>query len=363
MGRRRLASPSLQVLQLGLGVVVALAGSAGRAAADPVPVKSGKVVLSLTGLAVDLPADKRKNATWMVSGSWSLTDGGKAFDGRDVVDLKVGDKLVAGNWVHIGYFNAGDCASVVMQLDVPDRWTGEKDLWGQHFQVAGGTWDFENDLGKKPALALCLAGADGSSLLLYHFFLEAKPPAGKAGLVAIAKDKFLERVTKAWKAGAYGVAQPATRPEIKQRGDLAAARTVTLVESKLEVALPADGFVWLVRPGATGGSDFLDRMAPSLPDLSLEVARVPGQTCEAIMTSMADGVGVAAEPPPTNVPFGWTAYPTLQLEKTRERVICKDAGSAALVIGLLATPSTTADARDFGPMADIVKALAAATVK
>lgn len=359
MLRRHLA----RAVWIGLAFGLVLAGPARTAAADPIPVKSGKVVLPLTGLAVDLPADKRKNATWMLSGSWSLTDGGAAFDGRDVVDLKVGDKLVAGNWVHIGYFNAGDCAAVVKELDVPDRWTGEKTLWGMKFQVAGGTWDFENDLGKKPAIALCVANADGGSLLLYHFFLEDKAPVGKAGLAPIVRDKFLERVAKAWKAGSYGAAQPATRPEIKQRGDLTAARTVTLPQSKLEVTLPVDGFVWIVRPGAVDGSDFLDRMAPSLPDISLEIGRVPGQPCAAIMKAMAEGVGLAAEPPPTNVPFGWTAYPTLQLEKTRERVICKDVGGAALVVGLLATPSTTASARDFGPMADVIRALADATVK
>ena len=196
MLRRHLA----RAVWIGLALGLALAGPVRHAPADPLPVKSGKVVLPLTGLAVDLPADKRKNATWMLSGSWSLTDGGAAFDGRDVVDLKVGDKLVAGNWVHIGYFNAGDCAAVVKALDVPDRWTGEKTLWGLKFQVAGGTWDFENNLGKKPAIALCVANAAGGSLLLYHFFLEDKAPVGKAGLAPLARDKFLERVAKAWKS-------------------------------------------------------------------------------------------------------------------------------------------------------------------
>ena len=89
---------------LGLGLL------ASPLAADPLPVRSGKVVLPITGLAVDLPKDARKTATWALSGSWSLSNGGASFDGRDVIDQKVGDKLVAGNWVHVGYFDAGECA-------------------------------------------------------------------------------------------------------------------------------------------------------------------------------------------------------------------------------------------------------------
>ncbi len=92
---------------------------------------------------------------WALSGSWSLTEGGESFDARDVVDQKVDGKLVSGTWVHIGYFNAGDCAAVVQQLEVPDRWTAERDLWGHHWNMASGTWDFHNDLGKAPVIAMC----------------------------------------------------------------------------------------------------------------------------------------------------------------------------------------------------------------
>ncbi len=339
---------------LGLGLL------ARPLAAEPLPVRSGKVVLPITGLAVDLPKDARKNATWALSGSWSLSNGGAAFDGRDVIDLKVGDKLVAGNWVHVGYFDAGECAKVVQELDVPDRWTAQQKLWGQDFQVAGGTWDFENDLGKRPAIALCAAGAGGSSLLLYHFFLEPKPPTTtKAALAAIAKDKLLPRVTKAWSTGATGPATPTTLPQIKQRGDIAAARTVTLGQTKLEVALPADGFVWLARNG-DDGSDFLDRMAPSLPDVTLEVGRAPSATCAALMPELIATQQTFTEPPPTGVPFGWTAYPTLQLDKARERLVCKDVDGAALVVGLMATPPTSPAGRDFAPLAPVLEALATA---
>ncbi len=337
--------------------LAALAAPASRAVADPIAVRSGKVVLPITGLAIELPRDPRKAATWKLSGSWSLTDGGAAFDGRDVVDLEVGGKLVAGNWIHLGYFNAGGCAAVVEELDVADRWRAEADLYGLHFQVAGGTWDFENDLGKVPALALCTPAERGGSLLLYHFFLEARPPAGKAGIAVIAKDKLLDRVARAWKAGKTGPVLTTRRPEIRRRGDLAAVRTVTLAQSKLEVALPDDGFVWLARSPADGSSDFLDRMAPSLPDVTIEVATVPGQTCAALQAGLVGAATVVAEPPPLGVPAGWVAYPTIAVEDRHERVICRDVGQAALIAGLLVAPKTAPAARDFGPYAPVLQAL------
>jgi hypothetical protein len=345
-----------------LALVLAVSSLLGAAAhADPVTVKSGKVVLPLTGLKVDLPKDPRKGAAWNLAGSWSLTDGGKSFDARDVVDLKIGDKLVAGNWIHIGYFNAGDCAAVVQELDVPERWTSAKDLWGLHFQIAGGMFDFQNALGKAPAIAMCASVDGGQSLLLYHFFLEAKPPVGAAAANVIGKDKLLQAVTKAWKAQLTGPAEPTHHPEITRRGDLEAVRTVTLTQSKLEIALPDDGFVWLAR--TTGDGDFLDRMAPAAPDLSVEIAKVPNATCDQVMASLtADGKG-KAEPPPANVPVGWAAYSSLQLDKAVERVICRASGSAALVIGLLGTPSTAPEARDFGPLAPIVGAIGDAADK
>ncbi|HVV84226.1 MAG TPA: hypothetical protein VHE35_14235 [Kofleriaceae bacterium] len=322
----------------------------------PVPMRAGKVVLPITGLAIELPKDARKTATWMLSGSWSLGDDGTSFDGRDVIDQKLGDKLVAGNWIHIGYFNAGACEKVVQELDVPDRWTSEADLWGLHFQVAGGTWDFESELGKAPAVALCTATADGQSLLLYHFFLEDRPPTGTAGVDVLAKDRLLERVARAWKAGQSGVAWPTHRPEIRQRGSTPAARRVTLSASKLDVALPDDGFVWLVRTGADG-TDFLDRMAPSLPDVTLEVARMVGSTCDTLVPAIAEANGTYDEPAPTGVPLGWRAYPTLQIDTHHERLICRDVNGAALIVGLLGSPSLAPASRDFAPFAPVLSAL------
>lgn len=328
-----------------------------RAAADPLPVKSGKVVLPITGLAIDLPKDKRKTATWALSGSWSLSADGGTFDGRDVVDQKLGDKLVAGNWIHVGYFDAGDCATVVKELDVPDRWTLTRPLYGQPFELAGGTYDLGDPLGKVPAVALCAGAKDGARLLLYHFFLDGKPPKpGAPTAAALAKDKLLASVTKAWKTGATGPVQTTHHPEIRQRGDVAATRTVTLPHANLTVALPDDGFVWLVRKDAE--ADFLDRMAPGSPDLTVEVAKVPGMTCDDLAKAVT--LPTKAEPPPSGVPAGWTVMATLIVDKALERLVCRQIGDDLLAVGLMGSPPTDPQSRDFGPLAPLLAALATA---
>jgi hypothetical protein len=346
---------------LGLALISALPRVA---AAEPVAVKSGKVTLAITGLAIELPKDARKSATWLVSGSWSLSNEGKSYDGRDVIDQKVGGKLVRGNWIHVGYFDAGECAAVVKEMEVTERWTGAADLYGAHFAAAGGMWTFEGELGTVPAIALCTPGPRGQSLLLYHFFLQPGAPVGEAGLAALAKDKLLERVTKAWKAAKAAPVEPTHRPEIRRRGDQAAARTVRLGRSELDVALPDDGYVWLARTGGEDeASDFLDRMAPSLPDSTLEVARVKGQGCSEVLSALLASATTVSEPPPLGVPVLWTAYPTILVDARHERVICRDVGGGALIVGLLGDPPAAEASRDFGPFALVLQALADAAAK
>lgn len=369
-------SPFYQALHIGLVAAAVTAGfGVGRAAptpdppavekATPIVVRSGKVTLPLTGLAVDLPQDPRKGATWALSGSWSFTDGGASFDARDVIDQKIDGKIVAGAWVHIGYFNAGDCGAVVKELDVPDRWTAERKLWGLHWHVAGGTWDFGNDLGKAPTVALCTSRPNRSSLLLYYFFVgDTAPLDQEARLAAVARITLFARVSGAWVKDRTAPVLPMKRPEIRRRGDIAAARKVRLVRSAMDVTLPDDGFAWLARPDAPDMSaDFLDRMAPASPDISLEVIRVASATCEAILpTTGPDAPKRHTEPPPKGMPSGWRSLGTLALDAdTLERVICRESSGRALLVGLLGTPVSAAEARDFAPFEALLAALAAAS--
>lgn len=342
-----------------LGTCLSLCvGLAGRADAEPVKVRAGKVVLPITGLAVELPRDPRKSATWLLSGSWSLSNGGSAYDGRDVIDQHVGGKLVRGDWIHTGYYDVGDCAAVVKDAALTERWDGEADLYGEHFQVGAGIFDLGEEIGKIKTLVLCTQDGRGKALLLYHYFVAPGAPTGKAGLPLIAKDKLLARVTHAWRTGAYGDARPTQRPEIRRRGDIAAARTVTLPKSDLELALPDDGFVWLAHGGADDEiTDYLDRMAPALPDITLDIAYLPQQACSEVLASVLAGAKIVDEPPPLGVPLRWTAYPTILGGDLHERLICRDVDGSALIVGLLGVPRDAPASRDFGPYALIIQAL------
>lgn len=342
-------------LPLGVGLWFA-----GAAWADPVVLSSGPVVLPLTGLAVDLPKDARPGAAWSVSGSWSLTEGGAAFDARDVIDLKVDGQIASGTWVHVGYFNAGDCGAVVNELAVPDRWTATRDLFGLRWSVAGGTWDFENDLGKKPVIAMCTPREGRASLLIYHFFVADDAPDNEARLVALGKNKLLERVTKAWEKDNFGPSAPMKRPEIKQRGDIPAVRTVRLDRSQLDLALPDDGFAWLAR--SADGSDFLDRMAPAAPDVTLETVRIRGVPCDQLIpTTGPDAPPRVAEPTPTGLPADWRSLGTIKVDATVERLICRERGGTSQVVGFLVTPDGAPKGLDLGPYLPMLSALAAAS--
>jgi hypothetical protein len=353
-------SLSPRILWSALLLLPSLSGP-GKPGADPIEVVSGPVVLPLTGLALELPKDSRPGAVWSLSGSWSLTDSGTSFDARDVIDQKVGGNLITGTWVHIGYFNAGDCAAVVKELNVPDRWTAERDLYGHHWNVASGTWDFDNSLGRAPVVALCTPRPNRASLLIYRFFVgDTTTLSMEARLAMLAKDKLLERITGAWEADHFGPTQPTLHQEIKRRGEIEATRTVQLPKSRLSVALPTDGFVWLVRPSeANNASDFLDRMAPAVPDLSIEMSRVAGVSCGAIF--QGGDTKFVSESAPTNIPKGWKFLGTMQLETNLERVICRESGGASLVVGLLTTPSEVPEAHDFASLGPLLGALAAAS--
>lgn len=354
MELRSLIAPSL------LASLASLA-FAGAAHADPIEKPPGKVVLPLSGLEVNLPKDARKGFRWALSGSYSYIDGGKSFDGRDVIDGKVGDKLVSGSWVHVGYFDAGDCGKVVAELDVPDRWTAESDLFGQHWSVAGGTWDFGDPLGKAPAIALCASKPNRASLLLYHFFLADRDLDKDKVLAAVGKVALFAEVTKAWVADKTGPSQPTQHPEIRRRGDIEASRKVHLDKMDIDVTVPDDGYLWLVRgPDPDVMSDFFDRMAPALPDVSLETARAPGATCDELFpASGPDAPKRKDEPAAKGVPEGWRSLGTMIVPSGGlERLVCREHEGVALVAGLLVTPADRPEGRDFGPLATLLKALA-----
>ncbi len=347
---------------LALASVALALGLAAPAHADPIVVKPGKVVLPLSGLELDLPKDKRKGHSWLLSASFSFDSG---FDARDVLDEKVGDDLIAGTWVLVGYFTAGECKAVVAGAAFEDALFTQETLYGLTWQVASGIYDFESDLGKVPAVALCTERPDRKALLIYHFFVE--PPATRSHegyVAALAKKTHLERITKSWQKDRTATSPPLRRPEVRNRGQIAPSRTATLKVSGLTLTLPDDGFGWLPRPaepGAEATVDWFDRMAPALPELTCELARVPDASCQEVFDNIT--MPRAKGRPTKSVPEGWTVGPVLDVDGDPEHTVCREIKGVTYIVGVFNDPHDAPEAGDFTSMQPMLQAIVDAASK
>ena len=109
----------------------ALLAPAAMAQSVPVKLTQGEVQLPTSGLVVDLPA--KPGITYSISGSWALSDGGKTFDTRDVIDeIETATGNVAtGNWVLSGYFTAGGCAATLANAKLDAEEAAEREARGE----------------------------------------------------------------------------------------------------------------------------------------------------------------------------------------------------------------------------------------
>lgn len=330
----------------GLAAAAAVAlGVATEAAAGPLEISSGKAVLPMSGLVLDLP--EKQGSFYKVSGSWSVTEDG-VFDARDVIDEANANGLLAGNWVLAGYFDAGGCKEVLEAAKLDNRWKGTVDLWGHGWDISGGVFTFDGSLGRQPAALLCRTNADGLTFLLYRFLLSQPESIGKDEIInGVRSSAVLERASRAYDAQKIEAVRSAKRPEVNNRGKLPAARTVDLTVSKLKVELPDDGFVWLSR--ATDSSDSLDRMAPFFPEITLEVARVEDATCQDVIDALKASGSLKPGGEARNVPAGWVIGPALDLDGIVESMVCHTFGDDALAAGLMAPPGA-ADMTDYAPL-------------
>lgn len=335
----------------GLAALAMIAVFALPAAAEPVPSPGGTVILPVTGLSIDLPP-AIGGCTYRLSGSWIINDDG-SFDGRDVIDEACGDSLVSGNWVSLGYFTAGDPAAVVAATTMTSDWLAEADLWGGHWAVHGGLFDL-GELGIVPTAVLCTPMGGGMAALFYHFFLREDPAAmtQDAMLAGLEQTGALRAAWNACSQRRFATAYPASRPEIRNRGETLASRTVTLTRCGFDFSLPDDGFVWLTRQSQDGGSDFLDRMAPSLPDVSMEVAYIAGMDGE---TAFAAFDVEKRDVAPLNLPEDWAAGPQLVLpEGQLELTASFETLDGVVIVGIFQEPGDL----DVAPLAPILGAIA-----
>lgn len=329
---------------LAAGLISALALVA-PAMAEPVTARSGPAQLPTSGLLIDLPANPA--LSYKISGSWSLDDAAPSFDTRDVIDEfnATTGKLVAGNWVLVGYFTAGDCKAILGGEKLDRAWETTATYWGESWTVRGGVYTFDGELGRRPAAVLCRTNATGQSLLLYRYFVDQPETMTQADMLrGVTQAGVLESASKSYSAGRAVEILPLRRAETRNRGSTPANRTVTLKTTGLQVQMPDDGYVWL--PEADEQVDWLTRMLPTIPEISIELMVAAGMTCQQLTAAVSDDKPSVK---PRNVPAGWVTGPTILVEGETELTICRDSPEGARFVGVF-LPAERTDLTPLHPL-------------
>jgi hypothetical protein len=334
-----------------VAMAAAALACAGAAQAEPLKLKPGPVELATTGLVIDIPS--KPETTFKLTGSWSMNAVTNTFDSRDVIDefKTATDRLVAGNWVMTGFFDAGDCTKVLAGETIDNAWSQHAKLWGTDWQVRGGVHDLGGSIGKAPTVMLCRTDAKGRALLLYRYLIDQ--PLTLDQLSMMKQTEAADILQQAWKS--YRDNRTADvfttrRLEINRRGEGLAQRTVKLSINKLSLQLPDDGFVWLAREG--DGSDMIDRMAPSLPDVSVEVAVAEKATCQEVFDSLKDNRRPNHKA--KAAPAGWLIGESMMIDGETELMLCRTTSYGSLMAGVI----QGGDRTDIASLFPILNALA-----
>lgn len=322
------------------------------AAQEPTKLAQGTATLPTSGLVIDLPT--KTGVMYHVSASWALSDDG-IFDTRDVVDEinAATGNVTLGNWILMGFFNAGGCEATLSSTKLDADWTQDATIWGESWKAHGGVFTFDGALGRRPAVMLCREESDGFALLLYHFLADQPETTERDIVMSSARASApLASASRSFSARRVADVQPTRRTDARNRGGNPAARTVTLSHSGLAVALPADGYLWLASEDEA--ADYLDRLLPTLPQLTLEIVMAPGATCSGVFGGLSGDLLTSHTP--TNLPAGWVAGPGLMLDGETELTMCRDFPGKSLIVGSFQGP----DKRDVSELAQVLGALRAA---
>ena len=336
-----------------LAILLAMAAvaAAGAAQAEPLRLKPGPTALPTSGLLIDIPA--RPDITFTLTGGWSIDTARNTFESRDVVDeLRTQtDTLVAGNWVMTGFFDAGDCRKILAMQSMDNPWAQDAQLWGADWKARGGVYDLGGSIGRVPTVMLCRTDLYGRSLLLYRYLIDQPLTLDQRSMMKLVEAAdVLQQAWKSYRDMRTADVLTTRRPEINRRGDGMAQRRVNLNIARLSLQLPDDGYVWLEREG--DNFDMIDRLAPSLPDVSLEVALGTQVTCQDMFSALKDQQRPNHKP--AAAPPGWLIGESVMIDGETERVICRETSLGALMVGIIQGPKRT----DITPLYPILNALA-----
>jgi len=318
-----------------------MATAPGAAAAQPGPFGFDRLVLPLSGLEVEI-AGEADRPGYQVSGQWEL--GEEDFSSIDTIDELRAGALASRTWVNIDRLHGDDCLEELAALPLAGAWkAAEVDLWGGLVTVRGGTWQSGEELGARPAVAVCATRADRQRLLMVRAFADT-PRLNKTTALARAKAApLLQETWRSFVSGRTQPVQPAWRPEV-EGGGLAAARRVKLPQSGLAVTLPDDGFVWQLAPGAI---DTFVRRAPADPMMMVDVMLRPHEGC--VQSFYELGASGAQKSSAKNLASGWMVGGRAVIGGSEAIVACRLARGGTLTLAVHRT-TPIADWKELQPL-------------
>jgi hypothetical protein len=297
------------------------------------------LALPISGLTLALP--EVQGTRYAYDGSWELTHGGEGFDGYDVVDEVRADELHAGTWIMVGWYG-DDCGAAVRDAAfvLGSSAVQKASVWGADWVLRRG----RTELGSREleSLVMCTERGHRKQLLMYHHFVGDPAPALADAARVLAELPVPQRAYRAWAQDQVAPSRPAA---VRNMGEVAAVRTIRLPGTTVDVALPDDGFIWLDAVRFPDGVMRLERMAPAIREIGLDLMAV--EDCNAAIGSLPQP-GRRLEV--TNLPAGWVLGPLVPTGFGSEQLIlCRAFAASGLVVGLLSDPLTT-DLRELHPI-------------
>lgn len=349
----RLARSSvwLVVAAVGFARAEAYVSPPGGARAEATPV-SGPVELALSGLELELP--RAVGREYHVSGNWAIEeDGFWSYDLIDEEDATTGS-LIAATLVSVGRFDK-PCAELIAGEPLERRAPpASADRWGARWTIAAGARDVGLTAAAWPTVLLCTSRADEMTVVITHYL--ASEPTSLRSEIAVARvledTPVVAAIAGAFAGASARAGAPTHRRQVVNRGPVAARREIDLAQTAVRVALPDDGFVWVALP-KTGDdvSDLIARAAPSLPEVTLEVARLDTAECAEAFEALPNPRRLT---PARGLPSGWIAGPTLTATGVDEYIACKPDGESVIIVGIYA------DAPDLTRLRPLLRAIGAA---
>lgn len=298
---------SVHVVAAVATVLLAGCPSRDRKPAQPEAIPAVRVALPLTGLAVDLPG-RADRATYKVTGIWEL-DADDGFYSHDAVEEVASDGETVGlTWVTVGFFDRRPCEAL-FDDDLAIAFDGPLEIraFGSATWAVRGGFATSPEVGRLPAVGGCTGPTEGQKLMVWRFLIGQPESMTPEQIIAAFDAPATAAIELAFRTRTAAEVAPAHLAEVENQGEVLPVREIRFSSAGLSLTLPDDGNIWRdPRAVPERGIDVLERVAPAIPFVYIELYRAVGVTCDAWLASSEQGLAQAR-----GVFAPWMPGPTL----------------------------------------------------